>query len=167
MDILYSQKTRRLAASYSLQPDELAFADLIAAGWDKTDAYFTALRMGDTWTKQAVDRAVRELCARNGVKKRIKDLRYPNTEVKPEPEDEDVTSENVMNKVSKEQMLLDLATARSKMKFGSKEWLDTNKMIADITRMKQEEIKTEDNTVHYYLPITCKKCSLYIESKRQ
>ena len=53
------------------------------------------------------------------------------------------------------------------MTFGSKEWLDTNKMIADITRMKQEEVKTEDNTVHYFIPLTCHKCSLYINNKKK
>lgn len=48
MDILYSQKMRSIADAYNLQPDELAFADLVSAGWDKTDAFFTAFRTGET-----------------------------------------------------------------------------------------------------------------------
>ena len=76
-------------------------------------------------------------------------------------------SDNLLNEISKEAMLKDLAKARKKMTFGSKEWLDTNKMIADITRMKQEEVKTEDNTVHYFIPLTCHKCSLYINNKKK
>ena len=34
-------------------------------------------------------------------------------------------------------------------------------------RMKQEEVKTEDNTVHYFIPLTCHKCSLYINNKKE
>lgn len=37
--------------------------------------------------------------------------------------------------------------------------------IADLQRMKQEEHKDEEKTVHFYLPQTCHSCSLYIEKK--
>lgn len=33
--------------------------------------------------------------------------------------------------------------------------------IADLQRMKQDESKSETELVHFYLPITCKRCSLY------
>lgn len=164
MDILYSQKMRSIADAYNLQPDELAFADLVSAGWDKTDAFFTAFHTGETWTKQALADTIRKLSAREGVKRRIKEIRNPKTKVTADVSDD---SDNLLNEISKEAMLKDLAKARKKMTFGSKEWLDTNKMIADITRMKQEEVKTEDNTVHYFIPLTCHKCSLYINNRKK
>ena len=49
----------------------------------------------------------------------------------------------------------------------SKEWLEIKKMIADITQAKRDEIQTEDNTIHYYLPLTCSQCSLYKAAKRR
>jgi hypothetical protein len=37
--------------------------------------------------------------------------------------------------------------------------------IADLQRMKQDENKSETELVHYYLPMTCKRCSLYEKAK--
>lgn len=40
--------------------------------------------------------------------------------------------------------------------------------LADLKQMKRDPVDdTEDNTVHYYLPLTCYKCSLYIANKRK
>ena len=40
--------------------------------------------------------------------------------------------------------------------------------LADLQQMKKDPVEeTEDNTVHYYLPLTCHKCSLYIANKRK
>lgn len=165
MQILFDKKTQKKASTYSLTPNELAFADLVACGWDLKDAYMLATGQGLTWTEAAVLRSARELAARVGTKNRIKELR--NGKLAQEVVDQKKEEEDITKALSKEAMLRDLYLARKKMTVGSKDWLDTNKMIADITRMKQEEIKTEDNTVLYYLPLTCNKCSLYIERKKQ
>lgn len=166
MSILFSKKTRGIAESYSITPEELVFADLLASNWDMVDAYFVAIG-NTTWTKAAVTRAAREIAAKIGVKKRIKELRRgelndmaKNASEEPKKDDFDVT-----DALSKEQMLKDLYLARKKMTPGSKDWLDVNKLIADITRMKQEEIKKEENIVHYFLPLTCEHCALYKKSK--
>ena len=39
--------------------------------------------------------------------------------------------------------------------------------IADLQRMKQEENIAEDNTVHFYLPVTCHMCDLYNKEKKR
>lgn len=172
-NILYSKKTKSLAKSYDVSVNELAFADLIAAGWDTADAFFFCIQEGKTWTMAAVEKAAREILARTSVKKRIRELRKGDLNemakdaVKGKTEKPTETDDDVMKQLSKENMLRDLFLARKKMAVGSKDWLDTNKMIADITRMKQEEVKTEDNTVHFYLPLTCNKCSLYLENKKR
>lgn len=40
-------------------------------------------------------------------------------------------------------------------------------MIADITQIKKDEIKEEDTTVHFYLPLSCNNCSLYLAAKKK
>ena len=170
--ILFSKKTKTMAKAYSLTPNELAFADLIAAGWDTADAFFLTMQKGETWTTAAVNKATREILARVDVKRRIKELRKGDLNEMAKDavkgrEEQVSTDDDVMKQLSKENMLRDLYLARKKMVVGSKDWLDTNKMIADITRMKQEEVKTEDNTVHFYLPLTCNKCSLYNNHKKE
>ena len=39
--------------------------------------------------------------------------------------------------------------------------------IADLQRMKQDENKDETELVHFYLPLTCKRCSLYVAEKKK
>lgn len=39
--------------------------------------------------------------------------------------------------------------------------------LADLQQMKKSSIdELEDNTVHYYLPLSCYQCSLYIANKK-
>ena len=40
--------------------------------------------------------------------------------------------------------------------------------LADLQQMKKDPVdETEDNTVHYYLPLTCYKCGLYLGNKKK
>lgn len=55
--------------------------------------------------------------------------------------------------MSKEGMLYELQTAKNEKVKGSKEWIEINKMIIDVTRMKQDDVQTENNTIHHYLPV--------------
>ena len=37
--------------------------------------------------------------------------------------------------------------------------------LADMAGMKKEEVKNEDNTIRFYLPLTCHHCELYQKAK--
>ena len=39
---------------------------------------------------------------------------------------------------------------------------DLLKTVADVTRMKQDENKDEAKLIHFYVPLTCKRCNLYV-----
>ena len=41
------------------------------------------------------------------------------------------------------------------------------KQIADLQRMKQDENKDEADLIHFYLPLKCHACELYIQNKRK
>ena len=157
---VFTPKTNKLAREYGLSPNELAFIDLYFSGFDKRDAFIIAMNMGATWTDDAVERSANEIIRRDEAKHRLKDLRNPST-AQTYVDEQDISDKEIMDALSKDNMLKDLYFARTKTKRGSKEWLDINKMIADITRMKQEEVKSEDNTIHFYLPLTCHRCELY------
>ena len=74
---------------------------------------------------------------------------------------------DMATELSKEHQLRELLIAKNKLGIGSPDWLKVKQMIANITQAKKEEIQTEDNTIHYYLPLTCKQCSLYMESTKK
>lgn len=152
-----------MAEDLDLTPDELAVIDLISAGWEKKEAFKLIYRAGMTWNTTALKESVDKILAKDGAKKRRRFLKRNLTDNDPSETKEVVVEDtgDVLDAISKENMLKDLIMARKGMNIGSREWLDTNKMIADINRLKQDEIKTEDTTVHFYLPLTCSSCQIY------
>ena len=170
MNITYSNKTKRTADAYSLTPEELAFADLMACGWDSTDAYFQAFHTNFSWTAAAISRETRQIMAKVGVKQRIREKktgRYSQEAMEASNMTEDNNTDDFRTAISKEQILKDLIMARRRATAGSKDWQEMTKQIADIARLKQEEVKTEDNTVHYYLPLQCYQCGLWLANKKK
>lgn len=173
----YTKKMIDEAARYNLNPDELAIVDLVAAGWPKDVAFKLIFRVGATWSPTALNKEVSDIVDKAGARKRINEhhaLKKQEEEEakqarkrKKEEEEAQNDEKELLEKLSKENMLVDLAKARDKMVAGSKDWLDVNKLIADITRMKQDEVKTEDTTIHFYLPMQCHQCSLYLKHKKK
>jgi hypothetical protein len=39
--------------------------------------------------------------------------------------------------------------------------------IADLQRMKQDETKDDRELIHFYLPLTCKRCNLYCQEQEK
>lgn len=165
MDLDVSAKMKRTARAAHLTVEQMAFADLIAAGWTPDDAFIAAFRKGSTWIKQAFNAEVDKQRNNEHVIERISKTKGVISDKKMEAakgvEKNDRTA-IVDAAMSKEQMLYDLQTALAGMSPGSKEWLDTKKLIVEVTRMKQDEIKQDDTTVHYFLPVqyptSCQDC---------
>lgn len=158
-------------------PMHKVFCDLVLAGWDKEDAYafsglwnptysnlmniqdMNRLLSDDKGVVEYIDTKVKETEA---LKKKAKKAAAEEEKDRTAINDLDMTAE-----LSKDAQLKELLIAKQKHPVGSKEWLDIKKMIADITRVKQDEIKEEDDVVHFYVPIQCHNCSLYIKSKEK
>ena len=172
MDIEVSSKTSRLARQLKLKPEELGFAELVAVGWEPEDAWNCAIRQGATWNRPARKAAIEELLAKEGVQQRISDTKS----VLSKSQIESIKNASEEDRkalldlaTSKEEMLMSLQESLTKQVVGSTEWIQTKKLIIDVTRMKNEEVKKEDNTVHHYLPIdyprSCENCLLNPKNK--
>lgn len=156
MELEVSQKTERLAKSMKLTPEQMAFADLVAVGWETSDAYIVAFHKGSTWIKKALKDEVQKLLDNQNVKNRIDETKSVLSQrqkdaVKNTAKKELTTI--VDTAMSKEKMLFDLQTAKATSIPGSKEWIDINKMIIDVTRMKQDDVQTENRTIFHFLPV--------------
>lgn len=165
MEIDLSKKMQEVAKRYRLSAEELAFADLVAVGWEPADAFIVAFHMGATWLKRALKAEVDKRLATEGVKARMAEVRKVLSDKQMEAVRLTSTKERnavVDTAMSKEQMLYDLQTAVASMQVGSKEWLDTKKLIVEVTRMKQDDVQTENNTIHHFLPVRyptgCQDC---------
>lgn len=174
MDNLYSNKTKRIAKQFNLTVEQMAFIDLVEAGWDTTDAYAVTIRQGvHTWGQRALQDEIRRILHSQGAEQRKTEREEAIKQSQIEKVRSSISQENktLLDKATnKETMLIDLQATLETTSPGSKEWLDIKKMIIDVSRMKQDEVKTEDTTIHYYLPVeypkSCETCLIYQNRKK-
>ena len=155
---------------------EKAFADLLALGWKDKDAYLISGLYNPVYNLEMNKKNMNALLSQDKdfmdyltfINKRV-NRRQKESEKEEEFLVEGVSDEDIASELSKENQLRKLIAARKKYdgKEGCKEWIDLTKKIADITQIKKDEIKEEDTTTHFYLPISCNNCSLYLAAKKK
>jgi hypothetical protein len=137
-------------------PEYKIYADLRAAGNAMRDSWAIAFQgYGFNWPKETLEREMNKLESLESVQKRIAEVQ--GKKAKNENADE-LTQEELIKATSKEEILRNLVIAQRKQKFGSPEWQKTTAMIADYSKIKQDEIDTENNVVHYYIPLSMPRC---------
>lgn len=152
----YSKSLETELKSYGFDVKEYAYGTLVSCGWNKYDAYMVCWGESITVSKEWVQQSVAKL------EENRKLAHYISTR-KQEAKSEREEEANLIQSLSKEETLKALARARAMCEVGTKEWLDINKQIIDVTQMKKDEIKDEDNTVHFYLPISDNELQAIIE----
>ena len=144
-------------------PRYYIYASLRGSGMSIRDSWAISFQgEGFNWPKDTLEREMNILESQESVQKRIAEVQ--GKKEKNENSDE-LTQEELIKATSKEEILRNLVIAQRKQKFGSPEWQKTTAMIADYSKIKQDEIDTENNTVLFYLPVsyprTCSDCLLF------
>lgn len=154
-------------------PQVKAFCDLIVAGWSREDAYIFSGLWNTTYSTIMNHQDMEKLITQNQnvslyIDERVKEKEAAKRKAK-KAEEEEIKVEDVSidmtTELSKETQLKELLIAKGKHPVGSKEWLDIKKLIADLSKVKNEDLQEEDEYVHFYVPIQCHSCSLYINQK--
>ena len=138
--------------------EELMYADLQRAGWDKGDAFYAAFHnIVCNYTQAEQRKVMKEIDAREPVARRVSTRSVTEGGLS-------ISAEELARETSKEKILADLVRAKRGMKEGSKEWAETTKMIADYSKIKQDNLKTDNQPIQYFLPVaypkSCKDCLL-------
>lgn len=137
-------------------PRYYIYASLRGSGMPTRDCWAIAFQgEGLNWEKSFLEGEMNKLEAQESVQKRIAEVQ--GKKAKNENSDE-LTQEELIKATSKEEILRNLVIAQRKQKFGSPEWQKTTAMIADYSKIKQDEIDTENNVVHYYIPLSMPRC---------
>ena len=166
-EIIFTQSFQRKAKDYGLAKAEyLCYAAMRAAGIGVNDAWNTAFQnTGQTWDKSRLKAEQQKLEGLDGVQQFIADIKKVNEG----GEGNDLSADDLAKATSKERILSDHLKARALTKPSSKEWIDITAKIADYARIKQDEIKEEDTTIHYFIPVnyptSCKDCLLQQNGK--
>jgi predicted Zn-dependent protease len=144
-------------------PEYKIYADLRAAGNAMRDSWAIAFQgYGFNWPKDTFERELNKLESLESVQKRIAEVQGKKEK---NENSEELTAEELAKATSKEQILKDLVLAQRKAKYGSPEWLKIVASIADYNKIKQDEIDTENNVCHFYLPVNypnrCEDCIIF------
>ena len=157
-----SAEIHKKSRKYGMKdPRYLAYADLRFLGWSMKDAWNVALSgTGANWSKSTLEAEMNRLESLESVGKRIKELQEGGRGKY------ELTPEELSEETSKERILTELVIAKKKYRYGSPEWMKAVSLIADYNKIKQDDIQTEDTTVHHYLPAryptSHRDCLLYL-----
>lgn len=148
------------------------FCDLIVAGWSREDAYIFSGLWNSTYSTIMNNQDMQKLLAENHnvteyIDEKLKEKEAAKRKAAREEAKEKIVDDSIdmTTELSKETQLKELLIAKGKHPIGSKEWLDIKKLIADLSKVKNEDLQEEDDLVHFYVPIQCHQCKLYEDAK--
>ena len=171
----FSNQTQTTARKYNIEPRDVIFCKLLAAGADRAEAFFCIYHQGTktlTYT-QANQEAANILANNPGMKVLISKLKLkkpvnsvPNTQITTEinnqkTDEETTTTEEERNKFKSKDFIIE-SLAREASRSVGKERAQILMNIADLQRMKQEETREEEEKRRFYLPYVskCRNCNI-------
>lgn len=178
---IFSASTEQLARLYNLDPRDIIFCQAIAGGADRGDAFFAifirgnnkAIRNNNDVVNAADDYfrqkpGLRVLINRLKVNKPLKadrpELREELNEsetLNDDNENDTQKNEEVLKKISDKSFIL-AELYRSLKILRGKERATVLMQIADLQRMKQDDLKEDEEKRVFYLPFvsSCRSCKL-------
>ena len=164
----HTRKFRNETAKLKLDIPHRAMAELMVAGWGAQDAFiamgYNKPHLSDEYNKRQLEILTQDENFIKYMEQRQKSIKrgilkqYTNEEEEEKQELKLLTKEEVLQEALRTAMLLPQNDPKR---------VDVLMRFADLAQMKKEEIKEEDTTIHYYLPLSCNNCSLYLANKKK
>lgn len=163
-----SRKLQTECKKANLDIQERAMADLMVLGWTAQDAFiaagFNKPMLSDEYNKQQLEILTTDAAFQKYLDARSKTLKKGILKQYESDSEEDEERTQV-KLLSKEEVLQEALQTAMLLPKNDPKRVDVLMRFADLAQMKKEEIKEEDTTIHYYLPLSCKQCSLYQANK--
>ena len=158
----FTSDLKKEAKKYKISVAQKAFADLLIMGYDKVDAYLLCglfnPAISITATLHEIDILKEKKAFAAYFSERVEEINNQHREIQ-EVEEKAAIERSDEDYRSKDYIIDRLAMEAKVLK--GKELVDTLMKIADLQQMKRDEVKEEDQRVHFYLPLNCFKCSHY------
>lgn len=147
---------------------EKAFADLLLMGWMESDAYIVSGLYNEVYSMELNNRNMKQLMNDNP-----NFIGYLNNRTDRLKAEEKARIEEIREKSEtpttryrdKDEVLNALADTVCDLK--GKDKADVLMKIADLQQMKKDENVEEEKKVHFYLPLTCNNCELFIKNQNK
>ena len=145
--------TARLMKQFNCESNDVYFAMLMAMGLSATEAYIAIFRPLTSGSATLANKHLRENPQINSL---ITYLKTEKTTVENNVLPEDVS---MLVESYKDKDFIIAELIKSLNGLTGKDRADVLNRIADLQQMKKEEIKNEEERVHFYLPLPiCKDC---------
>jgi hypothetical protein len=167
----YSRKFKTECNKAKLDPQVRAMAELMVQGWTPQDAFIgvglNKPALSDEYNKSQIEKYITDTDFNAYMESRRKAIKRGILK-QYAPDNEEESEDNIPIKLlSKEEVLQEALKTAMLLPVNDPKRVDVLMRFADLAQMKKEEIKEEDSTIHYYLPLTCNNCSLYLASKKK
>lgn len=152
----------------ALSPQERALADLCLAGWKEQDAYVLIYGMNPAYSDEWHKAKIKQITNDENYAKYIQRSQKKAERKAAREEQKAATTETTadIRMLDKDSVLRELLYTINSLPVDDPKRADVLMKYADLTQMKKEEVVKEDKTVHFYLPISCKNCELYLARQR-
>ncbi|MBR8739031.1 hypothetical protein [Bacteroides pyogenes] len=173
--MIFSKRITDLQQIYQLTPNEVFFCMLVAAGANRGEAYAIIFRPTSTKLETAQRGACQLAKDKPGINKLIKSFESNGMLILQQQEEETKKTKRKRKKGEEDEGVVKYRD-KSSVLAGLEETLpllrgkdraDVLMKIADLQQMKKEENVEEVDTVHYYLPLQCYRCSLFLAEKEK
>lgn len=164
--MVYSKRVTDLQQIYQLTPDDVFFCMLVASGASRGEAYATIFRPRSTKLETAQRGAAQLAKDKPGINKLIRSFEDNRAAFLPDNKKKKNTEEEkagIVQYRDKDAVLSGLEQTLPYLR--GKDRADVLMKIADLQQMKKDENTEEEETVHYYLPLQCYRCSLFIADR--
>lgn len=168
-----SDKTIRIGAMFQIAPEYVYEAMLLACGCSQEEAGAVVYGSDDCPTLGSLRmRESRRIRESSGIADCAEFFRNSKIRVSQETI-QNITDDRKRkrkrsdeNYTNKDFMLNEL-WALSKLESDPTKRAAILKQIADLQQMKRDENVAEEKLVHFFLPLNCKRCSLYVAEKKR
>lgn len=174
----YTEDTTRTAAAYNLDPRDVLFCYLVAAGADRAESYYTIYDHGTNKTCKTLEQArtkandffslnpgaavlVQRIKTRKPLKTPDAKRQAQTAEEENQTKEKQEQENEELKKFTDKSYIIAQLAKEAKNQTG-KERANILMQIADLQRMKQEETKQDEEKRQFYLPFVsvCRSCKL-------
>ena len=164
----YTRKFKTECSKAKLDPQVRAMAELMVQGWSAQDSFvalgFNKPHLTDEYNKQQIESITTDSNFCKYIESRQRSIRRNVSRQVDVDEEEDSAPVKLL---SKEEVLQEALQTAMLLPKNDPKRVDVLMRFADLAQMKKEEIKEEDSTIHFYLPLSCNNCSLYLNRNKK
>ena len=165
----YSRKFKTECSKAKLDPQVRAMAELMVQGWTPQDAFiavgFYKPALSDEYNKSQIEKYITDSDFNVYMEARRKAIKRGilKTSVSQEEDEEQIN----IPLLDKESVLKEMIKSAMSLPVNDVNRINILQKYSELQQMKKDEVKEEETLIHYYLPLTCNNCSLYMASKKK